>query len=189
MTGDGVEEHVGHRPIYCPDCNKLARSARFPRDDGDPECPRCDGTNVRFPEGPFLDTFPVPLPDVAAGAVAEYFAWTGAASTRRAVDQQMQRLRTYLKATGHKIPNDPLERMDWKGTLLDELWEAGFYLNTDEDKFRLLLPEDEDQWTPTGPTIEEFVDLVREQAVNSLDHLDVRNALRNPPEPPLQEDT
>lgn len=89
---------------------------------------------------------------VAADTLEQYEQASGSASTWSAFRDSMRRLWQAFRQ--HQIPMPVSTRLDWRGSILDELNGAGFYFHVDEQVFRLMQPGD-DQWHPSGPTLAE----------------------------------
>lgn len=104
------------------------------------------------------------VPDVAHAAqdaVAEVEGYFGQASTMESARDALHRLSCALARAGAPVPVDG---SSWRGSVLSLLTQNGFRLHTGEREFRLILPNDHDQWRPSGPTLGECVAAWRERA-------------------------
>jgi hypothetical protein len=92
--------------------------------------------------------------EIAAQTSDQIQEWLGHASTRQAAVDSLWRMARALQRAGFNT-GPRRDNLDWRGSLLDELWEAGFYRGADGlmhlDPRRRLYGDAE------GPTLREVV--------------------------------
>ena len=95
----------------------------------------------------------------SAQTVNEIEDWWGHASTGQAARDSLWRLGRMLEKAGYRTMGRR-DTLDWRGSLLDELWKAGFHKGED-DLMHLDLNPAHCHGEATGPTLEDVVEFYR----------------------------
>jgi hypothetical protein len=104
------------------------------------------------------------LASIAQDAATQFSDWIGSASTRNATTDSMYRLARALDAAGY--PYNSHRCLDWRGSVLHELNDAGFFFSEEKEAF--VFDPDAEKARPyrnhgnaVGPTLKEIAAQLR----------------------------
>lgn len=101
------------------------------------------------------------LCDECAKAFSAVDEWLGQAATRQAALDAMWRAMRLLNAAGFSVSRR--DALDWRGALVEELWDAGFYQG--RDGLMHFDPEKQRRFGDAeGPTLKEVGEFFRQHA-------------------------